>query len=471
MINRDTIKKSDIPRIMIAAERSGCGKTTFTCGLLQVLKNRGRNPISFKCGPDYIDPMFHEKVLGVPSTNLDPFFLDDKGIKKLILDRSTDGDCAVIEGVMGIYDGISPDSDRYSSYELSRYSDTSIILMVNARGAGRTLISVIKGLLSDDKQHMIKGVVLNQISEGYYQRLKPVLEEELQAAGYDIKLLGFLPKNDEIRISSRYLGLSLPEEIEGLQKQISLMADMIESYIDVPALLGLMEGSGPITDEDILSADKYIETAASEHISLAVARDEAFCFYYKENIEAFIKRGVDIKYFSPLRDEKLPDGISGVLLGGGYPELYAGELSSNKSMIVSIKNALSDGLPCIAECGGFLYLHKSIRTKEGEVYQMVGFIDADAEYTGHLVRFGYFSIEECEVERFSGLAGMKGHEFHYFESTKNGETALLKKASTGKEYKAMLIDDRSVMGFPHLYYNSSPEFIDEFINVMKGVTG
>ena len=124
MINRDTIKKSDIPRIMIAAERSGCGKTTFTCGLLQVLKNRGRNPISFKCGPDYIDPMFHEKVLGVSSANLDPFFLDDKGIKKLILDRSTDGDCAVIEGVMGIYDGISPASDSYSSYALSRYSDT-----------------------------------------------------------------------------------------------------------------------------------------------------------------------------------------------------------------------------------------------------------------------------------------------------------------------------------------------------------
>ena len=170
MSNVDSNNLVHFPRVMIAAERSGSGKTTFTCGLLQVLKNRGKRPVSFKCGPDYIDPMFHEKVLGVPSTNLDPYFLDKEGIKQLISDRAAYGDCGVIEGVMGIYDGIFVDSDKFSSYEVSRYSDTNIILVVNSRGATRTLISVIKGILADDESIRIKGIVLNQISEGMYQR-------------------------------------------------------------------------------------------------------------------------------------------------------------------------------------------------------------------------------------------------------------------------------------------------------------
>ena len=451
------------PRVMIAAERSGCGKTTFTCGLLQLLKNRGKRPVSFKCGPDYIDPMFHEKVLGVPSTNLDPYFLDENGIKSLICDRTSDGDCGVIEGVMGIYDGINVDSDSYSSYQVSVDSDTNIILMVNARGAGRTLISVIKGILADDRCRKIKGIILNQISEGYYQRLKPVLENEISSDGFDTRVIGFLPKNDEISISSRYLGLNLPGEIQGLQEQINLMADMIEKYTDVDAILELMEGSGNLDSCDAsLKHDEMSETG----LALAVAKDEAFCFYYKENIEAFEKRGVKIVYFSPLHDVKIPEGVSALLLGGGYPEQYAKELSGNTTMLESVKNALDCGLPCIAECGGFMYLHKSIKTKDGDVYSMAGVLDATVEYTGHLVRFGYFSISECSS--FKGLAGMKGHEFHYFDSTENGEDALLEKTSTGKKYSTMIVDGRRVMGYPHLYYNSSPEFVDEFIRVMKG---
>ena len=457
--------KKHFPRVMIAAERSGCGKTTFTCGLLQLLKKHGKMPVSFKCGPDYIDPMFHEKVLGVPSTNLDSYFLDEAGIKNLIYDRADDGDCGVIEGVMGIYDGINADSVQYSSYEVSVNSGTAIILMVNARGAGRTLISVIKGILADDENRKIKGIILNQISEGYYQRLRPVLENELNVAGLDTKILGFLPKNDEISISSRYLGLNLPEEIQGLHEQINLMADMIEKYTDVDAILELMELSDELDSHDTDSNNEDSLKESGKGLTIAVAKDEAFCFYYKENIEAFEKKGVSIVYFSPLNDEALPDNISGLLLGGGYPEQYAKELSENTSMLKSIKNAYDTGLPCIAECGGFMYLHKIVKMNDEE-YPMVGALDATAEYTGHLVRFGYFNISECND--FSGLTGMKGHEFHYFDSTDNGDDALLEKTSTGKLYSAMMIDGRHVMGFPHLYYNSEPKFVDEFIGVMKG---
>lgn len=473
------------PRVMIAAERSGCGKTTFTCGLLQLLKNRGMKPVSFKCGPDYIDPMFHEKVLGVPSTNLDPYFLDsdildENCLKSLLKDRTADGNCGVIEGVMGIYDGIYVDSDKFSSYEVSIKTDTNIILMVNGRGAVRTLISVIKGILADDRDNKIKGIILNQLSEGMYQRIKPVLENEINAAGFDARVVGFLPKNDEISISSRYLGLSLPGEIQGLQEQINLMADMIENYVDVDSILEIMESSGMLeaasvldkqdNEQESLSKNHESMTKSKSIINLAVAKDEAFCFYYKENIEAFEKRGVNIIYFSPLKDKRLPDGISGLLLGGGYPEQYARELSDNKSMLESVKEVLDNGLPCIAECGGFMYLHKSIRTKDGDKYKMVGALDAAAEYTGHLVRFGYFNVSQivCQENNFQGLVGMKGHEFHYFDSTDNGGDALLEKTSTGKKYSAMMIDGRRVLGYPHLYYNSSPKFVDEFIEVMKG---
>ena len=241
------------------------------------------------------------------------------------------------------------------------------------------------------------------------------------------------------------------------------MADMIEKYTDVDAILELMEGSEDLDSSDTsVKHDEMSETG----ITLVVAKDEAFCFYYKENIEAFEKRGVKIVYFSPLHDEKIPEGVSALLLGGGYPEQYAKELSGNTSMLESIKNALDCGLPCIAECGGFMYLHESIKTKDGDVYPLAGVLDATVEYTGHLVRFGYFSISECSS--FKGLAGMKGHEFHYFDSTENGEDALLEKTSTGKKYSAMIVDGRRVMGYPHLYYNSSPEFVDEFIRVMKG---
>ena len=526
--NKSCIK---LPRIMIAAEKSGCGKTTFTCGLLQLLRNRGRQPVSLKCGPDYIDPMFHKKVLGVPSTNLDSFFLDKDGIRRILMERFLDDDsfiknysddyfignssndysignssndysignssndysignsseniwengslaggenngesskdCAVIEGVMGIYDGIYVDSEKYSSYEIADFTDTNILLMVNAKGVGRTLISTIKGILTDDKKGLIKGIILNRISEGYYKRLGPAIEHEIRSAGFDAGLVGYLPETEDISIDSRHLGLRLPGEIQDIKTRINRMAELIERCCDVDTIISLMNQSQDIKYWDSETDFIDVENEQTEGVRLAVARDEAFCFYYRENIKAFENAGAEIVYFSPLRDKKLPDGISGILLGGGYPEEYAEELSRNTSMLVSIKNAFDAGLPCIAECGGFMYLHKSLKTREGKAYPMVGAIDAETEYTGHLVRFGYFTVKGCREDVFQSLIGMKGHEFHYFDSTFNGEDCCLEKASTGKKYTAMITDKRRVIGFPHLYYDSSPGFVNEFVEVMK----
>ncbi len=465
---------SQVPRLMIAAEKSGCGKTTFTCGLLQLLKNRGKNPVAFKCGPDYIDPMFHEKVLDIPGTNLDPYFSDKEELQLLIKENCSGDSVAVIEGVMGIYDGISIESDRYSSYEVAENTDTPILLLMDARGVGRTLISKIKGILADDRKKLIRGIILNRISEGYYNKIKRAVEDEIRNSGFDVRLAGFLPKLDEIKISSRYLGLNLPSEINEIKEQINLMAEEIEKHCDIPMIMKLMEDGRVEGSENhemlyLTFHNTRLEDAldSGKTLKLAVARDEAFCFYYKENLKAFERCGVDVVYFSPINDEKIPEGVSGVLFGGGYPENYAKELSENKSMLASVRNAISSGMPCIAECGGFMYMHKSIRTKDGDVFPMTGVIDGSAEYTGHLVRFGYFEIKDCKEQVFKNLAGMKGHEFHYFESTACGEDCQLEKASTKSKYSAMVVDENRVMGFPHLYYNSQPGFIQEFVEVMK----
>ena len=462
-------------RIMLAAPSSQSGKTVVTCALLQALKGRGLNPISFKVGPDYIDPMFHKKILGIDSKNLDTYFSGEDGVKTILsdsLDRY-----AVIEGVMGLYDGTGVEGTAGSSYEVAAITKTPIVLVVDASGVGRTVISTIKGMLLDDEFQLIKGVILNKMTEGFYTKLKPVLESELSKMRGDVKVLGCFPKNPDIGIESRHLGLKLPSEIDDIKKKIDVAAAAFEKYIDMQGLLSIMDGAENV-DIDCKHAEDLDEKS---ELTLAVAYDDAFCFYYKENLELFEKSGVKIKYFSPLSDEKLPDECDGILLGGGYPENYLAELSQNKSMLSSIRTAIDDGIPSLAECGGFMYLHNEITDPNGDSYKMVGSIDGHCFYTGHLVRFGYMYIEglntslskeentESQDELVESLVGMKGHEFHYYDSSSNGENFVASKPNMDKKWNCVVSKNNGIWGFPHFYYNSNPEFIYVFIRRMKEV--
>ncbi len=449
---------------MIAAPKSGSGKTLFTCSLLNLLKRSGRDVTSFKCGPDYIDPMFHKKAFGIESRNLDIFFMGEENIKRSV--AKAEGGYAVIEGVMGLYDGNDVSSTAGSCYEVACVSSSPIVLVVNAAKVGRTIISMIKGVLEDDEKKLIKGIILNNITGKFYEMLLPELEKSLSGSRPDVKMLGFFPKTKGIDFESRHLGLKLPNESEETEKKINIASEVFEENIDIDAMISIMQSAEDI----VVPADAAsVSGKAGEGLTLAVALDDAFCFYYRDNIEMFEERGVSIKYFSPLEDNEVPGDVDGLLLGGGYPELYLEKLSANKSMLASIKELTGKKIPSLAECGGFMYLGKSIEDDKGNVYETVGAYDGKCKFTGKLVRFGYMQIED-DRSSFDGSAkGLKGHEFHYHDSDMNGESCTAKKPFRDVSWNCMVNENNGFWGFPHFYYGSNPEFIDCFIDRMKEV--
>lgn len=441
---------------MIAATGSGCGKTTITCALLKAIKERGLKPKSYKCGPDYIDPMFHKSVLKIESQNLDLFFSDEEEIRDIFYGQD-DSDVSLVEGVMGLFDGVSPVSNAGSSYDLACRLDIPVVLVVNAHGMARSMLAVIKGFQSMDSEDRIKGVILNNISPAYYAVISKQIEKEL-----DIKVLGYFPKMEEISIDSRYLGLRLPSEITKLESDIEKAAGVISSSVDFDMLFEITKNDNVDTEKK--SSEKTTPYTTNNPVKIGVARDDAFCFYYEENFKLLKKLGAEIVEFSPIDDSELPPGICGFILGGGYPELYAKKLSENKGMLNSIKNAVSAGMPSLAECGGFMYLHDTIQT-DGTDYPMVSVIDGICSKKDKLVRFGYISVEEKE-KRFIEDENrvIKGHEFHYFDSTNNGYDAVSEKPHGGRNWEAAHISDNHWWGFAHLYYPSNVGFARSFIN-------
>lgn len=442
-----------LPRIMIAATKSGSGKTTITCGILAALKEKGLKPCSFKCGPDYIDPMFHRNVIGVPAGNLDTFFTDEDTTRSLFI-KEYDGQIAVIEGVMGLYDGIGGVELLGSSYDLARVLNTPIILVINAKGAGRSVLAEIKGFLDYDQEHLIKGVILNKTTASFGNILGELIEKEL-----GVKCFGVVPEKKDIELSSRHLGLVLPEEINELKDILEQETRLISEGIDLDALVNLANEASDIDAK--VKNDNIVNTNS---VRLAVARDKAFCFYYRENLEMLKERGVELVEFSPMEDHHLPENISGILLGGGYPENYLVELQANTFLKQEIKKAMDHGIPVLAECGGFMYLLDSITNEKDKHFNMVGAINGKAMWTGKLVRFGYVTIETDSFD-------IKGHEFHYFDTDNNGSSFVAKKPTGNKSWPCMHKSGSSYIGFPHLYYPSAPVFVDNFVEAMKNYGG
>ncbi|MEQ2557255.1 cobyrinate a,c-diamide synthase [Lachnospiraceae bacterium CLA-AA-H185] len=456
-----------LDRVMIAAPKSGSGKTTITCAILQTLKDMGKQVVSYKCGPDYIDPMFHQRVIGIPSKNLDTFFTGENDTRKLLLKNRTGEEIAVIEGVMGLYDGLGGVREEGSSYHLAKVTKTPIILVVDAKGMGRSVIPLIAGFLAYDTEHLIRGVILNRMSKSYYEIIKPLIETELQ-----IRVLGYLAERQQLQIQSRHLGLHLPGEIKEIQRQLEVAAEELQKSVSIETIIQIAASAETIEIEKITeTTEKITSTELITKPLIAVARDEAFCFYYEDNLLLLKEYGADIAYFSPLHDKELPEGSSGLLLGGGYPELYAKELEENTAMRKEIKAAVESGMPVVAECGGFLYLHTAIRDRDGHPYQMAGVLPAACQDTKKLVRFGYIELEEKESNFLEVGTRIKGHEFHYFDSEKNGEDCIAIKPVTGRTYPCVIEKENVWMGFPHLYYPSNPSFADHFVKKAEQYLG
>lgn len=458
-----------IPRLLLSSTGSNSGKTLLTCALLAILKEENRTLAAFKCGPDYIDPMFHEEVLGIPSANLDTFFTGEAQTRTLLAEsvrnpawvsaadchgtgEEKSADLAVIEGAMGLYDGLGGVRKEGSAYHLAEVTDTPVILIVDAHGMARSLLPLIKGFLDYDKKHLIRGVILNRISGSFSEVIKPEIETYC-----GIPVLGCLPVIPDIRLESRHLGLIMPKELEDLQGQIKKAAQELKKNLDLPCLLSIAEDAGE------LHTEPFLIKKAGEKIKIAVAKDEAFCFYYKENLRLLKAAGAELIPFSPLHGEELPEEICGILLGGGYPELHARELSKNSKMRKAVAAAAQKGMPISAECGGFLYLHETLVDKGNKEYPMAGIIPGACFFTGKLVRFGYVEIQEKQAQALPEGETVKGHEFHYYDSSANGGGCLAVKPVSGRSWDCIHIKNTAWMGFPHLYYYSNPEYAYSFL--------
>lgn len=444
------------PRIIIAATSSGTGKTTVTCNLLQALVNREMNPCAFKCGPDYIDPMYHRKVIGISSGNLDLFFTDEETTREIFC-REFSGKMAVIEGVMGLYDGLGGTSEEASTYHLARTLEAPILLVVNARGAGRSVLAEIRGFLDYDKDNLIRGILLNRVSPHFGKTLQTLIEENLH-----IPVLGFLP-NNERTVGSRHLGLVLPEEIPRIREELQDQAEEVEQYVDIPGIVRLAAEGAPLPEVPTVKEkadfpEAFDRNLDGKPIRVAVAKDEAFCFYYRENLEMLENLGAELVPFSPLRDAHLPENIQGILLGGGYPELHLPELSRNESLRDEIRKMADGEIPLRAECGGFMYLGASIQDEDGQEWPMVGVHPGRSQTSRGRRRFGYITLTSRVTRR-----QIQAHEFHYYDSDANGEDYQAVKPVTGKSWDCIVERGNQMMGFPHLYYPSNPVFAAEFM--------
>ena len=442
-----------VPRLVLAGTNSGCGKTTVTCAVLQALVARGLRVGAAKCGPDYIDPMFHSRVIGAKSSNLDPFFFDPDTMRYLLAHNGEECDVTVIEGVMGYYDGLGLTSTRASTYETARETESPVVLVVNARGAALSVVAAVQGFLDFAPDNNVQGVILNGCSAMSYGALARELESRL-----GVRACGYLPRLPECTLESRHLGLVTADEVADLQEKLRKLAVEAEKTLDIAALLEIAAAAPP------LRFTPPVLPEAGAPVRIGVARDRAFCFYYEDSLDLLRQLGAELVPFSPLTDERLPDGVQGLYLGGGYPELYAAQLEENHALRRQIRDVVYAGMPCIAECGGFLYLHRILEGSDGVEYPMTDVIGARAYRTDRLSRFGYIELEAKQDQLIlkEGEKG-RGHEFHYWESEDCGDAIHAKKPLRKRNWDCVHGTPTLYAGFPHLFFYSNPAMAWNFL--------
>lgn len=439
--------EKSVPRVLLTGTGSGCGKTTVVCAVLQALVDRGLRVSAFKCGPDYIDPMFHSRITGAKSANLDPFFFDQNTLRYLLVKNGGDRDVSVIEGAMGYYDGEGLTSLRASAWETTGWTDTPAVLVVPAKGAALSVLATIAGFLDFQSESHIQGVILNRCTAMTYQGLA---EEIRQRFGGRVEPLGFLPELPDCTLESRHLGLVTAAEVENLREKTGILARQAEKTVDLDGLLALAGSAPPVRYEPVILPKR-------EPVRIAVARDRAFCFYYEDSLEVLEEMGGELVDFSPIKDEALPENIQGLYLGGGYPELYGEELSQNEGMRRSVRRALERGLPCIAECGGFMYLTERIGA-----WPMVGFLPGKCWDNGKLTRFGYVTLR-AKKDNLLCKAGeeIRGHEFHHWDTEHPGGDFTAAKLS-GRAWDCAVATETLYAGYPHFHFYANPQFAENF---------
>lgn len=427
-------------QILIGATSSGSGKTTLTLGLLRALKRRGLEVQPFKCGPDYIDTKYHELASGKNAINLDLFLSSQRHVENIYTRYASSSDVSVVEGVMGLFDGY--DKMEGSSAQIAELLDIPVILIMNAKSMAYSVAPILYGFKNFYKNLHVVGVVFNMVNtESHYHFLVDACKD------VGITPLGYLPKNEELSIPSRHLGLSISQDFL-FDEFANKAADFMEKYLDIDRLLSLTRKAlRPISN---VKYDNHITP-----LKTAIASDEAFNFYYHENIECLRKRG-EVTFFSPLNDSLLPEADL-IYIPGGYPELFLEKLSSNVDMIESIRQYIEQGGRVLAECGGMMYLSSSIVDMEGKEYPMVGVFPQKASMQQMKLKLGYRKLN------YNGLE-IKGHEFHYSHTDGDLESVAQQYNAKGISVDTKLLRyQNTIAGYTHFYWAE----IDDLMNLFK----
>lgn len=445
-------------RLIIAGTSSGVGKTTITCGIMRELKNRGYNVMPFKIGADYIDTTYHKLATGNTSSNLDEFMLEKNTIRQIFSQNMIGKDIAIIEGVMGLFDGYQDLYDYCSTASMSKILGSPVILIIDAGKMATSVSAIVKGFLEFDKNLEIKGIILNNVStENHYNILKSAIQKVS-----DVKVLGRIPKLKDISIGSRHLGLTLADEDEENKIKIEKISQIIRENIDIESLVELSNSQN--IDYKVEKIDKKY------NVKLAIAMDKAFNFYYGDGLLEFEKRGVEIVKFNTFTDKSLPN-CDGVYIGGGYPELYAKELSQNKALREDIKKKSLLNMPIYAECGGLMYLGENIKLDEN-IYEMCNIFKGTSKMSQRLQRFGY-CIAKSNFDTVITKKGdeIKGHEFHHSIFESNLENAFdMKKQLYDKSYKLWkggYVSNNTLASYLHIHFSSNPKLVENFCENMQ----
>ncbi|EFK09436.1 cobyrinic acid a,c-diamide synthase [delta proteobacterium NaphS2] len=445
----------DIPAFVIAGTHSGCGKTTVSLGIMAALVRRRLKVQAFKVGPDFIDPGHHRRMTGRDSHNLDGWIMDRGNNRKIFFRGAGDADAVVVEGVMGLFDGFSGSDASGSTAQMAKWLDLPVILVIDARAMAGSAAAVALGFLRFDPELRIGGIIFNRVgSETHAQMLK-----EAVSTITHVPVFGCLPRSEALEMPSRHLGLVTDEDLIRDHDHSERLGRWIETHVDLDGILALHRMKRPETE--IMEVPPELDTR------IGIAKDEAFCFYYPENLRLLRQAGAQLVPFSPMRSKSLPEEIHGLYLGGGYPELNCRVLAENRSLLKAIRDFGMDGRPIYAECGGFMFLMREIEDLEGRVFPMVGLFPMRAKMDHRLKSLGYREIETL-AESILGPAGIRvrGHEFHYshMQNVAADQACIYRlrdrKAVSGN--REGFVQKRVLGSYVHLHWGSNPEAAHNF---------
>jgi cobyrinic acid a,c-diamide synthase len=454
-----------IPRFMIAGTHSGVGKTTITTAIMAALTQKGLNVQPFKVGPDYIDPTYHSTATGNKCRNLDTWMLDEQTVCRLFANSAAKADMAVIEGVMGVFDGSAATSDNGSSAHIAKLLGCPVILIVDVKSMARSAAAVILGYKNFDPKLNIAGVILNRIgSDRHLSLVREAIETYC-----NVPVIGYIRKNAKLELPSRHLGLIPTVEGGQLLDTIGLLAEEVREGLDIEKLIIIANTAECFNAriEDEICIDDNIFS-----VRIGIALDEAFSFYYRDGLDVLEKYGAELVFFSPLHDQKLPQGLDGIYIGGGFPEIYIKELAKNKTFMEDLRMAGDNGMPVFAECGGYMYLARSIVDTGGQRHDTVGLIPGECIMSKKLVGMGYAEAESL-TDNILGKKGKKarGHEFHYSKFKPLEQDYPFAFRLVRNCYRDTVLDGYAngniLASYMHLHFAADPELAVNFLNICR----